>query len=224
LKAYDWYNEEKKRVSEIEKGKRTASDKIFLEKIQHEIRRGGRTLLTVKLDVPELPEGELTIAAMHLENHCKPERRQEQMKEVLSNIRGCKSPVIMAGDFNTSLRDETPTNLKREITKRVGSGAFWAKAAVKYATGVGLVMDALAGGINFLKNQQDPTVKNVPIVAPNPEEGLFKLIEEFRFDDGGALDFRGNPNRTVNGLDGTLANSNERATKGFAVTYQVERT
>src|SRR5262249_3927550 len=156
LKAHDWNNEKKKRVSEIEKGKRTASDKIFLEKIQHEIRRGGRTLLTVKLDVPELPEGELTIAAMHLENHCKPERRQEQMKEVLSNIRGCKSPVIMAGDFNTSLRDETPTNLKREITKRVGSGAFWAKAAVKYATGVGLVMDALAGGINFLKNQQDP--------------------------------------------------------------------
>ncbi|MEW6732082.1 MAG: endonuclease/exonuclease/phosphatase family protein [Acidobacteriota bacterium] len=224
VQGYNWYEGEKKRVTDLEKGKRVVSEKVFLEKIRREIRRGGRTLLTVTLDVPDLPEKQLTVAAPHLENHCKPARRQEQMREVLGYLRNIKNPLILAGDFNTSLRDDKPTSVKREVNKRVGSGEFWSKQGLKYATGVGLVFDVLAGGINFFKNQHDPTVKHVPVVAPNPEEGLFRVLENFRFDDGFCFDFRGSNDRSSNGLEGTLANSNQRAAKGFAVTYEVERT
>ena len=49
-------------------------------------------------------------------------------------------------------------------------------------------------------------------------------IEDFHFRDGGSFDFRGNENRTINGTEGTLANSNQRDTKGFATTYEFERT
>ncbi len=220
VQGYDWYQSEKKRVSAPEKGKRIASKKVFLEKITREIRRGGRTLLTVTLEVPDLPEGELVVAAPHLENHCKPKRRQDQMDEVLSYLRAVKQPLIMAGDLNTSLGDNTPTTIKREITKRIGSGEFWARRALVDPTGLGL----LVGAINRFKNQHDPTARNVPVVAPNPEERLFRKLESFRFQDGRCFDFRGDTTRSANGLKGTLANSNERASKGFAATYEVERS
>jgi endonuclease/exonuclease/phosphatase family metal-dependent hydrolase len=223
VQAYDWYKKEKKRVSLLEKGKRVANERVFLEKIQREIRRGGRTLLTVTLEVPDLPEKELTVAAPHLENHCEPSQRQDQMEEVISYLRPVKSPLIMAGDLNTSLTDNTPTSFKREFNKRIGSGEFWAKQGIKYLTGVGIVLDLVATSINFFKTQNDPTVKHLPIIAPNPEEGIFRDLERFRFDDGFAFDFRGNSIRSVNGFGNTLANSNQRASKGFAETFKLER-
>ena len=58
----------------------------------------------------------------------------------------------------------------------------------------------------------------------NPEAGLFGVLEDFRFQDGFAFDFRGDTSRTINGTGGTLANSNQRDTKGFAITYEFERT
>ncbi len=220
VQGYDWYRNEMNRVSAPEKGKRLASEKAFLEKITREIRRGGRTLLTVILEVPDLPERELVVAAPHLENHTTPRRRQAQMQEILSYLRAVRTPLILAGDLNTSSGDNTPTTVTREITRRFGSEEFWAKRAFGYATGMGL----LADGLNGYKNQHDPTARHVPIVAPNPEEGLFRALENFRFDDGGSFDFRGDSQRSVNGRGGTLANSNERASKGFAITYELARS
>ncbi len=220
VQGYDWYRNEKKRISAPEKGKRIASEKVFLEKITREIRRGGRTLLTVTLEVPDLPEGELTVAAPHLENHCKPSRRQDQMDEVLSYLRAITKPLIMAGDLNTSLGDNTPTSIRHEITKRIGSAEFWARRGLVDPTGLGL----LVGALNLYKNQHDPTAGNVPVVAPNPEGRLFRKLKSFRFQDGRSFDFRGDKTRSVNGLQGTLANSNERSSKGFAATYEVERS
>ncbi len=220
VQGYDWYSSERKRVSVPEKGRRVASERVLREKITREIRRGGRTLLTVTLEVPDLPEGELTIAAPHLENHCGPNRRQDQMDEVLSYLRTIKTPLIMAGDFNTSLGDNTPTTIRHEITRRVGSGEYWAKTAFANATGLGM----LTGAFNFLKNQSDPTATNVPVLAPNAEERLFRKLENFRFQDGRSFDFRGDKGRSANGQKGKLANSNERATKGFAATYGVGRS
>lgn len=221
--AYDWYHEELKPVSIPEKGKRAAVDKIFLEKILREIRRGGRTMIRVDLDVPDLPEKTLTIIAPHIENKCKPEGRRMQLNEVLTRIQDIPNPVVVAGDMNTTLTDGTPTTIKREITKRVGSKEFWAVQGLKYATGVGLIWDVVTGGINFLKNQHDPTAKHIPVVAPNPEVRFFEDLEKYRFTDGFAFDFRGDKSRTIDGREGTLANSNQRDTKGFATTFEVER-
>ncbi|MBI4750642.1 MAG: hypothetical protein HY774_19325 [Acidobacteria bacterium] len=222
--AYDWFKEEQKTVSLPEKAKRQALDKIFLEKVLREIRRGGRNLLRVDLEVPELAEKTLTVLALHTENKCKPDGRQKQLQAVLETVKSISNPVVLAGDMNTTLSDGTPTSIKREITKRLGSKQFWTVQGIKYATGVGLVWDVVTGGINFLKNQHDPTARHIPVVAPNPEVKFFEMLEGFRFDDGYAFDFRGNSDRTVDGRKGTLANSNQRGGKGFTTTFAVERT
>ena len=221
--GYDWYRDEKNKASKLEKGRRKAAESVFLETILREIRRGGRTVLTVTLDVPDLPEKRLSIVAAHIENKCKPEKRREQMREILERIKDIDHPVLLAGDLNTTLSDAQPVTIKREIYKRVGSASFWAQRGFKWATGVGLAYDVITVGVNKVKNLNDPTAKHVPVVASNPEAALFEMIEKFRFSDGGAFDFRGMDERS-GGRAGTLANSNQRGDKGFVTTYEVTRT
>ena len=86
--------------------------------------------------------------------------------------------------------------------------------------GVGLFYDAFKWGFKFTKNLSDPTAQHIPFFAPNHEAKLFNTLEEFRFDDGRAFDFRGLAERTADGATGTLADSNQRASKGFAHTYE----
>ncbi len=222
--GYDWFGAERESVSGLEKGKRIAAKNAFLEKIGREIRRGGRTALYATLDVPDLPDGKLTIAAPHLENRTDPKNRVKQMYETLFELSGRDHPVVVAGDFNTTFSDTSPTSIKREVYHTLGSSSFWAQKGIKYATGVGLAYDVLIGGFAAIKNYRDPTAEHVPIVAPNPERGLFDLLESFRFEDGTRFDFRGDKRRSVNKTRGTLGNSNQREKKGFAVTYAVERT
>ncbi len=222
--GYDWYQTEKDRTSRLEEGKRQVAETVFLQTISREVRRGGRTCLIVTLDVPDLPEKKLTVAAPHLENRAQPKARREQMNELLVLLRDVRNPVVITGDLNTTLGDTQPTSVKREVYRRVGSSEFWATRGVKYATGVGLIYDVTKGTVNFFKNQNDPTAKHVPIIGPNLEQKLFKNLEAFRFRDGTVFDFRGDQNRTINATKGTLANSNQRENKGFAITYQVNRT
>jgi endonuclease/exonuclease/phosphatase family metal-dependent hydrolase len=222
--GYDWFNGEQQRVSKIEAGKRGVASTVFMEKVSREIRRGGRTCLVVTLDVPDLPEKKLTVVAPHLENRAAPRARRDQMEELLAYLKETRNPIIMAGDLNTTLGDTSPTDVRREIYRRVGSSEFWATTGLKYATGVGLLYDVVQGGVNFIKNQNDPTASHIPVIGPNPEAALFQLRERFRFADGAVFDFRGDKNRTVNRTEGTLGNSNQRESKGFAPTYQVNRT
>jgi hypothetical protein len=48
-------------------------------------------------------------------------------------------------------------------------------------------------------------------------------VQKFRFADGHAFDFRGEPNRTMPPKSRTLADSNQRAGKGFVPTYSFSR-
>ena len=109
------------------------------------------------------------------------------------------------------------------MTKRLGSKSFWIHRGIGYALGVGIIKDVLIGGVKFVRNQADPTVKHVPIVAPNPAAGFFETLKDFRFSDGGAFDFRGEPGRSIGDSSETLGNSNERGSKGFVTTFEVER-
>jgi hypothetical protein len=72
--------------------------------------------------------------------------------------------------------------------------------------------------VNTFRVKDDPTGVNIPLLLPNPEKGLFSRVERFRFSDGATFDFRGDGSRTVNGTARTLANSNQRDTKGFKTT------
>jgi endonuclease/exonuclease/phosphatase family metal-dependent hydrolase len=221
--AYDWYNEEKK-YGKVEAGKRKGASLIFGEEIVREVRRGGRTNLIATIDVPELPEQKVTIVAAHLENRTTPKGRTKQAEELLDLIRPIRNPVIVAGDMNTTGADGSVTSIKSAALKKLNSPSFWATKGVKYATGVGFGMDMATFAFKTTKFQGDPTSSGVPLLAANPEQGFFKDLDKFRFDDGTQLDYRGDAGLSLNGRDGTLGNSNERAGKGFVTTFSLPRT
>ena len=217
-RAYDWYSKEKD-IRPVEKAFRFGSTFIG-SPMDREMRRGGRTTLTVELDVPELPEKRLTVVSPHLENRTKPNNRQRQMREVLDQVQGVRNPVIIAGDLNTTGGDSEAFRLERHLYKKYTDPDMWVNQGVKYATGVGIGYDVFMFGFKFTKNVSDPTAMNIPFLAPNKERDLFAMLEKFRFDDGTIFDFRGDAGRTSNGNVGTLANSNQRAPKGFSHTYE----
>lgn len=220
---YDWYKTEKNGASPLEKGKRLLSKKIFLEKTTREVRRGGRTTLLADIVDARLPGGRVTIAATHLENRTKPAGRVKQMAELLHTIKNINHPVVIAGDMNTSTTDLTPISLKRMLMQRFGSARFWAESAASYLLGFGFIQDSLKFTVGFGRKQGDPTVRHIPYFSPNPGRKFFSMLKKFRFDDGKAFDFRGDPNRSTGNRGKTLSASNERANKGFVTTYQVER-
>lgn len=220
---YDWYKSEIEGASLLEKGKREISKIVFLEKIMTEVRRGGRTTLLAEIADPRFPNGRVTIAATHLENRTKPANRQKQLKELLAEIKAIRHPVILAGDMNTSTSDLTPTSFRREMTKRFGNYKFWLKQGLGLLFGTGFLEDFVLESITFGRTHADPTVKSIPFFSSNPERKFFSTLEDFRFDDGGAFDFRGDPARSIGNKGKRLSGSNERGKLGFITTYQVER-
>lgn len=222
--GHDWYGVEKKGATKIEKGKREVSEIAFQQKVEREVRRGGRMMLLADVEDPEIPTGRLTIVATHLESKTKPRNRLKQLEELLATIKEIKNPVVVAGDMNTSTRDSTPTSIKREIKKHFGSKKYWAKQAIKFLTGLSWPNTLLLGGLNEYRKQADPTVRSIKFVATNPEAKFFEALKKFRFSDGGVFDFRGERERSVGSGDSPLANSNQRGGKGFITTFEVERT
>jgi endonuclease/exonuclease/phosphatase family metal-dependent hydrolase len=220
--GHDWYAGEKQKVSKLEAGKRLAAGAVFQDKVLREVRRGGRMMLAADIEDEALPGGALTVVATHLEAKTKPASRVKQLEEVLAFVKAIDHPVIVAGDMNTTGADSTPTSFEREVRKRAGSTKFWATKGIKYATGVGLLYDVALGAVKGRRMKNDPTVKSVRFVSENPEAKFFNTLREFRFDDGGAFDFRGTKALSIGGSEGTLANSNERASKGFVSTFELE--
>jgi hypothetical protein len=102
-------------IAKIEEGKRWAASTLFRERIAREVRQGGRMALIADLAVPGSPTGEVTVVAAHLENRCEPRCRQRQADALLASLAGVANPVILAGDFNTSGGNATPTSIRNEI-------------------------------------------------------------------------------------------------------------
>jgi endonuclease/exonuclease/phosphatase family metal-dependent hydrolase len=220
--GHDWYLDEKDGISKLEKGKRKGAKLVFGEKILREVRRGGRMMLIADISDPRIPGGTLTVVATHLEAKAKPSERVEQLEEVLSEIKNIDHPVILAGDMNTSGSDATPTSFQREVKKRLGSTSFWATQGIKYATGVGLLYDITVGVVKMQRTRNDPTVKSVKFVSENPEEKFFNTLKDFRFTDGGVFDFRGSKLHSTGARGETLSDSNERGSKGFVSTFELD--
>jgi endonuclease/exonuclease/phosphatase family metal-dependent hydrolase len=219
--GYDWFQESK--IRPLEKGKRKAA-LLIGEDLSREVRRGQRSMLLVDLDVPEAPGHMVSVVSTHLENRAKPKIRRQQMEELLKQVHDIPHPVIVAGDFNTTGSDSTPTSVENMLYKRYGSVDFWTTKGIQWSTGVGLIYSGAkaAGKLSGIQYRIDPTSANIPGASPNLERGLFSTIEKYRFADGHAFDFRGVPERTINGKSGTLADSNERGSAGFAPTFVTE--
>ena len=220
--CHDWYKTEKAEISKLEKGKRLAANKVFLERIEREVRRGGRMALIADVRIPDLAGGLATVVNVHLENKCKPECRTRQMDALLSQIKEVEHPVIMAGDLNTTGTDGTPTSIRREILNRVKNYEFWVTQALRWGTPASLPLAVLTP-VKYFKNYLDPTSTHIPFVGNNREAILFRHVEQFRFVDRKAFDFRGETEHNLHDKDGTLANSNQRARKGFEPTFTLKR-
>jgi endonuclease/exonuclease/phosphatase family metal-dependent hydrolase len=220
--CHDWYNGEKAAISQLEKGKRLAANKIFLERVAREVRQGGRMAIIADVEIPDLPEGLATVVNVHLENKCKPECRTRQMDALLAQLKEVENPLIMAGDLNTSGTDGTPTTIRREILNRVKNYEFWVTQALKWGTPAALPLAVLTP-VKYFKNYLDPTSMHLPIAGANKEALLFRHVERFRFVDRQAFDFRGETAHNLHQKEGTLANSNQRAGKGFEPTFTLKR-
>ena len=219
--CYDWYANEKKEVSKLEEGRRKGANLAFMERISREIRRGGRTVLIVELAVPESPTGAVTVVAPHLENKCKPGCRLKQALQILEWIKADHNPVILAGDLNTTGSDNAPVSVSKVVKDRLKDPDKWALQAVKWSTGAPTIL--LMPG-NMVRNKNDPTGFDLPVLSRKKEAKLFDESGKFHFEDGHVFDFRGEDARSADGRGGTLSDSNERAGKGFRYTFALAKT
>ena len=144
------------------------------------------------------------------------------MKEVAMQVRDVSGPIVIGGDLNTSGQDATPTSIAYEIKKRVSDPRFWIKGGIHWFTPLS-VPAIISWPVNFWKNFHDPTAVHIPLIGPNPARRLFKDLRNFQFADGSHLDFTGDHTRSGNHRGRTLANSNQRAWKGFHPTYHLQR-
>ncbi len=221
--AYDWYAKEKEKTTFLENTRRFGSETVFENEITREIKKGGRIYFRVDLDVPDLPGGTLTVIDIHLEIKCEPIGRQIQMAEILHYVGPISNPVIVAGDFNSASTDLSPTSVTRTVKRTAQNPTTWFSAAVTYLSPHALAINTSRFFSNLTKNYDDPTAGSIPVIAPNKIKGLFDATRDFRSKKGYAFDFRGDKERSVNGNDGTLANSNQRDFKGFKTTFSVKR-
>lgn len=222
--GYDWYHKEKEKTAFLEGLRRVTASEVFLEKIQREMKIGGRVFFRVDLHVPELPGQTLTVINVHLEIKCPPKDRENQIYEILSYIHTIKNPVILAGDFNSANDDLSPTSVKREIRRAATDPSFWLSQAINVISPHGLIINVGRMFSNLTKNFQNPTARHIPLIAPNPSKGLFQAIKQFQFSDGNHFDWRGDEKRSVNGKSESLANSNERDFIGYKMTFKLDRT
>jgi endonuclease/exonuclease/phosphatase family metal-dependent hydrolase len=221
--CYDWYAKEYAAISKLERGRRWSAHKLFRERVERELRQGGRMALIADISVPDLPTARATIVATHLENKCPPGCRRRQMQALLADIRSDDNPVVIAGDLNTTSRDNTPTSVRNEIRTRVTDYKFWAGQAVSHFHPLGVFQYTLLP-VRYFHGFNDPTAFHLPILWDNREQPLFRTMAKFRFSDGHAFDFRGEPDRTLPSRRRTLADSNQRGGKGFTPTYAFART
>ncbi|MBI4358915.1 MAG: endonuclease/exonuclease/phosphatase family protein [Candidatus Omnitrophica bacterium] len=221
--GYDWYWGEKQRTTFLEKTRRLGAKTFFLSELHREMKVGNRIFMRVDLHVPGLPNDTLTVINVHLEIKCLPKARQAQIEEILEYIKNITNPVVMAGDFNSAPTDLSPTSVGREVKRQIKNPTNWFSLAATQVLPQALLVNTTRAVSNVTKNFQNPTARHIPVIAPNYVAGLFKAVENYRFHDGYAFDFRGDSERSVDGESGLLSNSNQRDRVGYKTSFQVRR-
>jgi endonuclease/exonuclease/phosphatase family metal-dependent hydrolase len=217
-KVYDWYNKEKERITKLEEARRTLSDKMFNEYMLTEVRLGSRIALIADVNIPGFDQ-KVTLVCVHIENRTTPKNRSEQLKYLLNQLKNIDNPVILAGDFNTTMIDGSSTSVQKELKNKIKDPNFIAKSVLLYGNPYGLAINATSEVCNFVRLSTNPASHSIPVVAPNPERKVFNVINDFKFKDGGSFDMRGDKDKSFNEKTGLLSNSNEKRLKGFVPTY-----
>jgi endonuclease/exonuclease/phosphatase family metal-dependent hydrolase len=179
--------------------------------------------IVADIEVPQSPTGVVTVVCPHLEDYAKPSGREEQLRFLLGEIQGISNPVILTGDFNTTGSSARPVSTRRVILNSLKDYRFWARQAlflIMPVPGLGYAFRAA----NYFKNFHDPTTVNVPLLLGNRSRKMFEDIKGFRFSDGGKFDFSGDKSFSYGHRGKLLADSNQRAWKGFTPTFAFQRT
>jgi endonuclease/exonuclease/phosphatase family metal-dependent hydrolase len=221
--GYDWYYGEKSQISFLEQARRFGAKAFFESQLHREMKVGNRIFMRVDLHVPQLPNDTLTIINIHLEIKCLPKEREKQIKEILKYIEEIRNPVIMAGDFNSAPSDLSPASVVRTVKRKAKDPTLWFSAAVSQLAPHALLINSTRALSNVTKNFQNPTARHIPILAPNYVAPMFEAIEDFEFEDDRVFDFRGDPERSADGVSGKLSNSNQRDRLGYRTTFQVRK-
>lgn len=220
--CHDWYGGELKPVPKVEGLKRIGSEKVFLEAIAQERRRGGRMAILATVAIPEAPGGVITVVNAHLENKCKVNCRLQQMNFLLETIRNTPGELILAGDMNTTGADGSILSFSYILKTKMRDPRFWGGQLVNFFNPLNLYGAGIAA--RYVRGYGDPTRRDLPLIANNREYALFDAVRKNRFNDGTSFDFSGEKQWTVNETSGTLANSNQRAGKGFTYTFSLPRS
>ncbi len=219
---YDWYREEtKKRTPPLERFRMFGARAIFSEKIEtREVRHGGRAALIADIKLPN--DEIITVVSVHMEDRAYCDQRLSQFKYLLNHLKSKTTPVILAGDLNTSTTDTKPTSMKKEVYKRVRDPHFILRATGSaFVPGLPIISGLAAVAFSKLLQYKDPIFPSIPIIFPNHERKLFNHMRKFRFADGRGFDTRGDKKLSSNGRRGLLANSNQRHWKGFKSTFKL---
>jgi len=220
--AYDWYHDEIRALSDLERARRWTAERLFRERVLRQVRRGGRLALLVELNVPGAPGGVMTVVCPHLEDYCGPKGRQRQMDYLLSQIRTLQGPVVMGGDLNTTGHDGRPLTLSGILHHSLLSLDFWVREAGYFFFPVPGAGEMIRVG-NLVKNWDDPTAVSLPVVMDNGERRLFTSLHSFQFADGGELDFSGDRRHSYQSRGSTLSDSAQRSWKGFTPSFRFDR-
>lgn len=223
FQPYDWYKTELAKYDVIEGIRKFGSKALFHHKIPRQVKIGGRNFFRVDIEVPGLPEDTLTVINIHLEIKAQPEDRAQQMRQILDCIREIKNPVILAGDFNASRYDMSPTSLPRVASRLARNANFWIDVGVNLFSPAYSVYNTGRFVLNEVKDLHNPVAADIPVALPNKASGLFAEIRQYRFQDGGRFDFRGDKKRSINGRAARLANSNEKALFGYRTNFALDR-
>lgn len=219
--CHDWFEEELRNLSFIEKARRSSSDVVIKEEITTEVRRGGRVALIADIVLPN--RDIITVVSAHLENRTLPKCREQQMQALLEHLKYKVTPVIMGADLNNFETSAEATSLSKIVSRTVSDPQNLAKAAITYFNPYALIVNTSSVTVGHVRKHRDPTVVSIPIILRNKARKLFTIIKKQKFIDGNQFDFEGDDELSYQKQDGKLSNSNQRAKKGFVETYQFNR-
>jgi len=220
---YDWWDGEIAEHGPLESTRRFGSEVVFKNEIRRELKVGGRNFFRVDLAVPGLPNDTLTVVIIHLEIKCEPKERRKQIQEILARIKDIDHHVIIGGDFNSAPSDISQTSVLKVTKKSLKNPSTYLSLLTDVALAFGGLINEGRWVLNTTKNFHSPLAANIPIIAANPVRPLFQDIRDFRFADGGAFDWRGDKERSINGRGSLLSNSNEKDVKGQMPSFSVRR-
>jgi hypothetical protein len=176
--------------------------------------------LVVDITAPGSPTGVITVVNAYLENKCKPACRRKQLAALMETLQENQNPIVLAGDFNTTGKDNSPMSVRGELIRLVKDYEFWIKQSINWFTPLSLPTYALMP-FNFWRTYHDPTATHVPFSAVTRKPGSSATYESFVLRMEIPSIFVGCP-RTMPRA-GTLDDSNQRAWKGFVPTFAMPR-